>query len=601
MQLQSLLNLVPYYLLFGTLLGLPQISAQENRVKNILDGETEAFVNKILTEWKSPGGVAIAFVKKNSQGEWVNIETKGYGRATASGKNVTENTMFNIGSNSKLFTVFATGLLISNETLSPRLTWDTKISSVIPEFSLTDQVATKEATILDLMSHRTGYPRHEFAYRYGEDVPTVLNRMKYWRQSYEFRDVWQYNNNMYTVLSYLPPKLLNGKPFARYVKEHILDPLGLTSTTYSFQKANSNGQRADGMARKDLDLYTDVFAGTPAAAKYWASQTDGEDGGVLSGAGGVISSAVDMAKWLQILLLEGTNPTTNQSVIPPAVIRKVATAIINQNARPDFPEVSLIAYGAAQNQITYRGHLIVEHPGFVRGFNTQVSRLPNDNIGVAVLTNDNEYGKLTSQIIKYYIMDKALGYEPIDWNTRLKAQKIDPPTRATPRPTNARPPSMPFTDLAGTYKNDGYGRVELCLMQPASPGLATTACNNVASNITTILPGVIRPGIPTLVGAIDSPWFSHMRLEHFDGDLFNVSLLISTPQNNPTQPYWTYNDRHTSDNGVVAETELNANGIGIGMAGLWFGLWEPNVAPATPKPKGNTVHERAEIYWDKVW
>ncbi|RDB19643.1 hypothetical protein Hypma_013343 [Hypsizygus marmoreus] len=595
MHLQSLLNLVPFYLFFGCLVGLPQALSQTP----ILDDETEKFVNKILTEWKSPGGVAIAFVKKNERGEWVNVETKGYGRATASGKPVTENTTFNIASNSKLFNVFATGLLINNETLSPRLTWDSRIRDFIPEFNLTDQVARNEATILDLVSHRTGYPRHEFAYRYNDAVPTIIDRMQYWRQSYEFRDVWQYNNNMYTLLSYLPTKLLSGKPYARYVKENIFDPLGMTATTYSYQLANSNGQRADGMARKDLDLYTDVFAGTPAAAKYWASQADGEDGGVLSGAGGVITSAVDMATWLQTLLLEGKKPGTNTTVIPANVIQKAATSLIVQNTRPDFPEVSLIAYGAAQVQITYRGHLVVEHPGFIRGFNSQVSRLPNNGLGVAVLTNDNEYGKLTSQIIKYYIMDRALGYEPIDWNTRLKAQKIDPPTRATPRPTNAALPSVNFTALAGTYNNNGYGKFELCLIAPQNPS-ATSSCQAMASNISTILPGAIRPGIPTLVGSIDSPWFSHMRIEHFNRDLFNVSLLISTPQDNATEPYWTYNDRHTSDNGVVAEVDASGSRIGIGMAGLWFGLWEPNVAPATPKPKGNTVRERAEIYWDKV-
>ncbi|KAF8064240.1 beta-lactamase/transpeptidase-like protein [Lyophyllum atratum] len=471
--------------------------------EKILDDETEKFVNQILMDWKSPGGLSIAFVKKNEQGDWVNIETKGYGRANAAGAKVTENTLFNMASNSKLFTVIATGLLINNETITPRFNWDSKISDLIPEFNVTDPVAAKEACIIDLLSHRTGYPRHEFAYRYNDTVPDVVSALPYWRQSTEFRDIWQYNNNMYTLMSQLPPQLLNGTPLARYVKENIFDRLSMNSTTYSYEIAEASGHRADGMTRKDWDLYTDVFAGTPAAAKWWSGTSGGEDGN------------------------EGRNPVTNETVIPNSVLTKAATAVIPQSLRPEFPEVSLIAYGAAQVQISYRNHLIIEHPGFVRGFNSQISRLPNDGVGVAVLTNDHEYGKLISQLVKYYIMDRALGLEPIDWSTRLMAQKTTPPPRATPRPKNAILPSANYTTYAGKYKNDGYGTFELCLATPTNP-FATGTCNDLLKSLPTILPNATRPGIPTYFAAIDSPWFSHMRVEHFNRDLFNVSYLIST-------------------------------------------------------------------------
>ncbi|KAG6908807.1 hypothetical protein DXG01_003254 [Tephrocybe rancida] len=595
MLLHSLTKLVPFYLIYCSLVGA-------QKTNEILDAETERFVNQILKDWRSPGGLAIAYVKKDTQGNWVNVETKGYGRATASGKNVTEQTLFNMASNSKLFTVMATGLLIHNETLTPRFNWDTKVSAVVPEFNTTDPVTTRSARFIDLLSHRTGYPRHEFAYRYNDTIPDVLQKMHYWRQSSEFRDTWQYNNNMYTLMGSLPSKLLGGMPFARYVKDNIFVPLGLNSTTYSYQIADATGNRADGMTRQNWDLYSgDVFAGTPAAAKWWSGTTGGEDGNVLAASGGVISNAVDIATWMQTLLLDGRHPKTNQTIIPSDVIQRALTAVIPQSYRPEFPEVSLISYGSAQTQITYRNHLIVEHPGFVRGFNSQVSRLPNDGVGVAVLTNDNEYGKLISQLVKYYIMDRALGLAPIDWSTRLMAQKTTPPPKSTPRPVNATLPSANFTTYAGTYNNAGYGTFELCLVQPANPSPpATSTCNDLVRSLPTILPGAVRAGIPTFFGAIDSPWFSHVRIEHFNRDLFNVTFLISTAQNNTNQPFWTYNDRSTSDNGAVAETELVNGHVGLGMAGIWFGLWEPNVPPATPKPQGNTVRERAEVYWDKL-
>jgi hypothetical protein len=70
----------------------------------------------------------------------------------------------------------STGLLIENSTLSNKnITWTTKISEIIPEFNLTDPVAAKEANLLDCMSHRTGYPLHDFSYGYGDTVQSIVS------------------------------------------------------------------------------------------------------------------------------------------------------------------------------------------------------------------------------------------------------------------------------------------------------------------------------------------------------------------------------------------------------------------------------------------
>ena len=142
------------------------------------------------------------------------------------------------------------------------------------------------------------------AYEHGQ-----ITKVKHQRPSAEFRDIWQYNNNMYMILSYLPTVLLPSKiPFARYAKEHILDPLGMISTTYSSQVAAASGQLADGMARQVINAGDEkvIFRALP----YWFPS--GEDGNrkswvvsaayaahsvtviVYSGPGGVISNAVDM-------------------------------------------------------------------------------------------------------------------------------------------------------------------------------------------------------------------------------------------------------------------------------------------------------------------
>lgn len=83
---------------------------------------------------------------------------------------------------------------------------------------------------------------------------------------------------MFTVLSQLQPALV-GQPIARYVKQNIFDPLNMTASTYSYALANSKGQRADGMGRQGINLFsTDPFAGQHRAVQYWSPTTSGEDG-----------------------------------------------------------------------------------------------------------------------------------------------------------------------------------------------------------------------------------------------------------------------------------------------------------------------------------
>ncbi|KAL0069301.1 hypothetical protein AAF712_003666 [Marasmius tenuissimus] len=157
--------------------------------------------------------------------------------------------------------------------LATPITWDTKLKSILGDlWELQDPIATAQSTIIDVMSHRTGLPRHDFMYTHNDTtVPIVsrpvksfqnrlatmtlkLERLRHLKPSSEFREAWQYNNNMYTILSYLPTVLHPSRPsLARYVKEHIFDPLGLESTTYSPRVARDSGYLADALAREGVN------------------------------------------------------------------------------------------------------------------------------------------------------------------------------------------------------------------------------------------------------------------------------------------------------------------------------------------------------------
>ncbi|KAJ6627616.1 hypothetical protein B0H10DRAFT_1747767, partial [Mycena sp. CBHHK59/15] len=153
----------------------------------ILNSNIDAFINGVLADWNSAAGAAVAAVRMDGQGGWL-IETKGYGIAKGDGTKVGPDTIFSLGGKfSLLFDILATGLLISNQSLSPQISWTTKIASVIPDWKLMDPVASSESTITDLMSHRTGLPRHDFTYSVSDDVLSLVKRLRYLKPSTGFR------------------------------------------------------------------------------------------------------------------------------------------------------------------------------------------------------------------------------------------------------------------------------------------------------------------------------------------------------------------------------------------------------------------------------
>ncbi|KAI3621302.1 beta-lactamase class penicillin binding protein [Moniliophthora roreri] len=548
----------------------------------ILSSQVDTFIQDLLKEWGTPGGVSVAVVRLGSSGSW-EVETKGYGVAKLQdGSNFTADTVLSIGSNSKLFNVVATGLLISNESVTPRIDWKTKIGSVIPQWEIADSYASEKASIIDLMSHRTGLPRHDFMYRRSDTLPSMMKRMKFLKPSTEFRELFQYNNIMYGVLSYLPEALSTKTTLARYVKQHVFDALGMNATTYSFDVADASGNLADGICRENFSLATGLpGTGTPRFMPYWFKD-GGEDGN--SGPGGVISSANDMAIWLQTLLLWGKHPQTGEVVIPEEVLRTVASGVtVTDSGLEGIPAAQAVlspsVYGGGQMTSSYRGH----------SAHSIVARLPFDNIGVAVLTNDDDIGPIIREIIKYRLIDEALGLEPYDWDSIIKnASGLAVPTDNSSRPTNASDPSIDFTNLAGTYNNPGYGNFTFCLISEEP----TESCRELVANTSTLLPGAINTTVPTLLAKTDAVFAEYVALTHSDGNKFDIAAMLSFPTNNPEQPFWA---KVLTVPGFVVEFAATDDSIGMAVNG---GFW--GAGTGVPDPTGDSLEERAEVWFRQV-
>ncbi|KAJ7154569.1 beta-lactamase/transpeptidase-like protein [Mycena filopes] len=561
----------------------------------MLTPEVDAAINSILASWNTPAGVAVAVVRTDGNGTW-QTETKGYGVAKADGTKISPDTIFSLGSNSKLFDILSTGLLISNASLTPQISWTTKIASVIPEWKLMDPFASAQSTITDLMSHRTGMPRHDFTYSVSDEITAFTERLQHLKPSTGFRENPQYSNIMYAVLSYLPTALLPDKPpFARYVKQHLLDPLGMNSTTYSFAVANATGNLADGFARTGINASDPLGSGTTRVLPFFMP-TVGENGNAFSGPGGVLSTATDVARWLQMLILYGQHPVTNASIVPAAVIRTVATGVSVWEGNANEPEISPIVYGGAQEQYSYQGHDIIEHGGDVVGFHTQITRLPIDGFGIAVLSNDDTFGTLFKEVVKFRIIDALLGLPVVDWNSRYQAAAaaILAPQPTTPPPANAIIP-VPIASLARKYSNIGYGAdIELCAAHTSAATPPSKACAALVPQL--------KSNYPAQLANADLVWewgkvsATYMALTHFNGPVFNVSgwIAVATLGNTSTEPFWAYD----SGLGVSVTAEFDLSRKVVGGFGIRGGLWGSGTVESDPT--GDTVEERSELFYMAV-
>jgi len=169
----------------------------------------------------------------------------------------------------------------------------------------------------------------------------------------------------------------------------------------------------------------------------------------------------------------------------------------------------------------------------------------------------------------------------------LVSQAASSTPAPTPRPANATLPSAGLPALAGTYKDSGYGSFELCLASPSPSASASAKCKALTADVPRILPGAVTPGVPTFLAEWNSPWGSHIRLSHYIGNTFNLSLLSSFPAGNATEPFWTSD----GTGGVLATAQFDAGGVGL------VGIW--GAGDGVPEPVGKTVRERAEVWFDR--
>jgi len=410
---------------------------------------------KAMDEWKIPG-VALAVVKDGKV-----IYAKGYGFRDVDQKlPVTPDTLFAIGSITKSFTSLTFGMLNDEG----KVEWDKPVREMLPEFVMNDPVASDHVTPRDLFSHRTGLPRHDLVW-YASDFSRadLLNRIRYLKLSKDLRSTFQYNNLMIMSMGYLEGKI-TGLGWEGTVRSKIFAPLEMSHSNFAVSDMEKSDNRALAYEwRKEsvkLVPYHNIDSIGPA--------------------GSINSSVNDMSHYLIFQMGDGTYQ--GKRLVSESNLREMhtgQTAVADPPPALSFSELGHHAYGFGWVVTSYRGHNLVWHNGGIDGFYALLSMLPDDHMGVVVLTN-LPHGDVPDTLA-YNVYDRLLGLEQISWLDRFKEREAKQKkeeeegkkTKASDRKTGTHP-THPLEDYAGDYENPGYGTIKITLKGEGFEGALNT-------------------------------------------------------------------------------------------------------------------------------
>ncbi|KOC14079.1 penicillin-binding protein [Aspergillus flavus AF70] len=418
----------------------------------------EKKVNWALKHFRIPG-LAISVVR----GE--DIFAKGYGISnTETTKPVTEHTLFEGASTTKAFTAAAISLLVDDDK-HPNIQWTTPVHDILPEFALEDPWATTHVTLEDILSHRSGLPRHDWIANANLTIQEVISKLRYAPLTAPVRTTWQYTNLLYMTAGYLIEKQ-TGQELKDFLRTRIWEPLNMTETYFTPADAQeANEDIANGYYVGSDHQYKD--AGYPSPK-------------ILRGASGVLSSATDYAKWLRAMIHR------RPPLSPPghAAVTS-AHSIVLPTVVPPFSSPSLYGFGWFLQ--SYKGHPVVQHTGAIYGFGSMVIFLPDVELGITILGNNLMSTNAVSSVLAYHIIDEVLNIpeeDRFDWAKEAeKALNVtitpDPRTLYPTIPNPPLHPPLPLTSITGLYTHPAYPTLnftEKCSQKSIIPPLtnATT-------------------------------------------------------------------------------------------------------------------------------
>jgi CubicO group peptidase (beta-lactamase class C family) len=399
----------------------------------------DEYYSRALKEWNVPG-MSIAIVKDGKV-----VFSKGYGtKEVGKDERPDENTLYAIASNSKAFTASIVGQLVDEGLLS----WDDRVKKHLPYFEMADPWVTSELTLRDALSHRVGittFGGDLIWYRSTLNGEGIVRRLKYLTPSYSFRSGFGYANVMYITTGEVIQSV-TGKSWTDNLRTRFLEPLGMTRTIATSKELGKTGNYAT-----PHTLHDDQHRPMP-----W------EDWEHVAATGGILSSVKDMSQWLIFQLNRGVwkNDTLLSSASHNLMWTPHNNFTVDHGSKSRLGHFS--AYGLGWNIGDYRGRFRVGHTGGYSGMVSAVALLPDENLGVVVLTNGMKpiFTPLVNYTLDQFIKAPARDWSKENLQRYHKAISADTriPDRVEARISDTKP-SLPLEKYAGEYFAPVYGTI----------------------------------------------------------------------------------------------------------------------------------------------
>ena len=411
--------------------------------------DLDTYVASSMKTFDVPG-MAVAIVKDGKI-----IVAKGYGvRKLGEPTPVDEFTTFGIGSNTKAFTTAALATLVDEGKLS----WDDPVYQRLPGFVMYDPYVSHEMTIRDLLTHRSGMGLGEgdllFWPHSTYTREEVIYKLRFMKPSSSFRSHYAYDNLLYMTAGQIIPAV-TGVSWDDYIRQRIFTPLGMNHSNVSNAAIKPDDNVAFPHSRMDDKLQVIHFEVLDNAGP----------------AGAINSCAADMAKWVQLQLNRGKFTDRDGRLFGEERSREMwSPQTILPVGDPPAPLAGLKAnfadYALGWGLRDYHGRKLVGHTGGVAGFVSRVMLVPEENLGVVVLTNAEEDGAFDS--VLYHVLDYYFHLPPTDWISAYKAVEEKQEKDAaesmkkaeTARAADSKP-SLPIEKYAGVYNDAWYGPITI--------------------------------------------------------------------------------------------------------------------------------------------
>lgn len=394
-------------------------------------------------------GVSVAVVYRDQV-----IYLKGFGvRKLGEEQAVDADTVFQIASVSKPISTTVVAAVVG----SGKVSWDDRVKDLDPNFKLSDPHVTDEVTVRDFLSHRSTLPEDagDTLESLGYSRPTILHKLRLVPLNGVFRRTYQYSNFGITE-GVLAATRSSGGTWEDLAEKLLYRKLGMTRTSSRFSDYFNRSNRAT-----PHYLDADGFF-----KPRYLREADAE-----APAGGVSSSARDLAQWVRLQLADGVYD--GEQVVQKAALDETHKPMVCRDAGGAGSQLACPGnhhYGLGWN-VDYRkgGELQISHSGaFLLGAATTVYIIPSKQIGIVVLTNGTPVG-LPETVALNFLDDFEYGKPQDDYFTILRKDFKDVYDNALNSSTNyleghprtGSAPGAPASALVGTYDNPYYGKVQV--------------------------------------------------------------------------------------------------------------------------------------------